>query len=157
MVIKTTEIQISKIIRQDVSQLAACNKAVLPVYYSKPMFRQFIKDPTYLLLKATTGTTFLGYIIGRLENPQRFHIITFGVYPKHRRLGLGTKMMHQIEMLAQEVYPEVQFLTLYVQESNADAIGFYERYGLKRIQVKEDYYGEGQNGYTYGKKFNREE
>lgn len=148
------EINIVNIISDDVKDLRDCNKAVLPVYYFQYQYLEFINDPDHILLKAidkNNDKTFIGYIIGRLENKKRFHIVSFGVYKQFRRHKVGSLLMTEIEKQALDKYPSVQFVSLNVQTTNESAIKFYENVGFKKVRLLEHYYGANEHGLTFGK------
>jgi ribosomal-protein-alanine N-acetyltransferase len=149
------KIEIECITLDDVNDLHMCNKTVLPVYYYKRQFIEFIENTDYILLKAVdeeNNKKFAGYIIGKIENTKRFHIISFGVYEQYRRHKVGSMLMSEIEKVVLTKFPAIQYISLNVQIINDIAIKFYESQGFKKIRLLEHYYGENDHGYTFGKK-----
>jgi ribosomal-protein-alanine N-acetyltransferase len=147
--------EITNVTSDDINELYLCNKTVLPVYYSKDQYNEFIENIDYILLKAVdeqNNKTFMGYIIGKMENKKRFHIISFGVYKEYRRHKVGSMLMSEIEKAVLNKFPAIQYISLNVQNINDIAIKFYETTGFKKIRSLEHYYGENKHGYTFGKK-----
>ena len=62
------------------------------------------------------------------------------VLDQYKKLGIGTKLLNEIEKL------NIKNITLEVKESNEIAINFYKKNGFKIVAVREKYYGD-KNGY----------
>lgn len=62
------------------------------------------------------------------------------VLDKYKKLGIGTKLLKEIEKL------NIKNITLEVKESNKTAINFYKKNGFKVVAMREKYYG-NENGY----------
>lgn len=155
MDIENNPIEIASMELHDVDDLYKCNKTVLPVYYTRQQHREFIENRDYLLLKAIDNQkkkSFAGYIIGRLENSKRFHIVSIGVYAKYRRQKIGSLLTSDIENKIRTKFSDVLFLSLNVQTTNSIAIEFYESRGFKKVRTLDNYYGANDHAYTYGKK-----
>ena len=65
------------------------------------------------------------------------------VNPVFRKRGLGSQMMS--ELIKDCKANKVRNITLEVREHNESAIGLYERFGFKRVLLKEKYYTNGDN------------
>jgi ribosomal-protein-alanine N-acetyltransferase len=149
------EINIVNITSDDVKELYNCNKTVLPIYYYKDQYLEFINDFDHILLKAVDkDNIFIGYIIGRRENKKRFHILSFGVYKQFRRQKVGSLLMSEIEKHALNKFDSIQFISLNVITTNHIGIKFYENCGFKKVRLLEHYYGLNEHGFTYGKNIN---
>ena len=59
---------------------------------------------------------------------------------KHRKCGIGTKLLKEIEK------NNIKNITLEVRESNIEAIDFYKKNGFKIETIRKNYYG-NENGY----------
>jgi ribosomal-protein-alanine N-acetyltransferase len=66
------------------------------------------------------------------------HIMTVAVLPEHRNAGIGAmlfmKLMEEARLRGASRY------FLEVRASNAPAIGMYEKFGFKRIDLRKAYY-----------------
>lgn len=82
-------------------------------------------------------------VIGKAEGQQtewHGHVTALTVAPEYRRLSLGRKMMHLLELVADEIYRGF-FVDLYVRCSNKVAIGMYEGLGYSVYRRVREYYG----------------
>jgi len=68
-------------------------------------------------------------------------VLTVGVLPEHRKSGIGTAFMEQLENWATD--KEANAMMLEVGVDNAGAIALYESLGYVRISVRKNYYGAG--------------
>lgn len=59
---------------------------------------------------------------------------------QYKKLGIGTKLLKEIEKL------NIKNITLEVKESNEIAINFYKKNDFKIVAIREKYYG-NENGY----------
>ena len=62
------------------------------------------------------------------------------VLDDYKKLGIGTKLLKEIEKL------NIKNITLEVKESNKIAINFYKKNGFKIVAIRENYY-RNENGY----------
>ena len=65
------------------------------------------------------------------------------VNPVFRKMGLGSQMM--TEVIKDCKANKVRNVTLEVREHNKSAIKLYEKFGFKKVLVKEKYYTNGDN------------
>jgi ribosomal-protein-alanine N-acetyltransferase len=66
------------------------------------------------------------------------HLLNITVSPKLRRLGIGIKMMHAIEVVAaQQKMPRI---ILEVRPSNLGALHLYQNLGYEQIGLRKNYY-----------------
>jgi ribosomal-protein-alanine N-acetyltransferase len=66
------------------------------------------------------------------------HIMTIAVAPEHRRSGIGAMLLMKLMDEARLRGASRWFLE--VRASNAPAIGMYEKFGFKTIDVRKAYY-----------------
>jgi len=144
-------ISITSILEAELPSLRECNVRNLPVFYQLSDYKEMFRDPRTIILIAKDEAQIVGYVIGTLETNKQFHIISFTVDKNHRRHGIGTMLMKEIEKKSHK-YQSVMYTTLNVDVNNHDAIQFYIRYGFKKIMVMNHYYGLFQNGYKLGKR-----
>lgn len=75
--------------------------------------------------------------------PDEININHFAINPDYRRQGYASDIMdYLIEKMTKK-----QLLYLEVSVDNKPAIKLYEKYGLKIISRRKDYYGQGQDAY----------
>lgn len=68
-------------------------------------------------------------------------VLTVGVLPEHRKSGIGTAFMGQLENWAMN--KESNAVMLEVGIENFGAIALYESLGYSRISIRKNYYGTG--------------
>ena len=87
-------------------------------------------------------------VIGKAEGQAaewHGHVTAITVAPEYRRLSLGRKMMHLLELVSDEIY-HGWFVDLYVRCANAVAIGMYEGLGYSVYRRVREYYGSIRSG-----------
>lgn len=67
------------------------------------------------------------------ERGRQLHIHAIILRPEARGRGIGTRI---IQALRNEFTPRVDEIELGVQDSNADAIRFYERVGFRKVRAE---------------------
>lgn len=67
------------------------------------------------------------------------------VLPEYQYCGFGNSLMQHMEQTAMDNGCET--IALEVRVSNEKAINMYEKYGFIKINVKEKYYDNGEDGY----------
>lgn len=70
----------------------------------------------------------------------RVEIEYISVLEQYKKLGIGTKLLNEIEKL------NIKNITLEVSESNQIAINFYKKNGFKIVTKRDNYYG-NEDGY----------
>ena len=95
----------------------------------------------------------VGFVIAHVEcvaSEWRAYIVTLDVAAEHRKKGLATRLMREVEVCA--LAAGVRWMQLHVFAGNEGAIRFYERLGYQRIRVRRGYYGSpGLDAIVYGK------
>ena len=97
----------------------------------------------FILYKEALG---IGYILARkIQND--LEIISLGILPDYRRMGLGSILFKEMEKCI--ISGKRAKLFLEVNNNNKKAKGFYKSMGLKEIRVLEKYY-KADDGYEDG-------
>jgi ribosomal protein S18 acetylase RimI-like enzyme len=65
--------------------------------------------------------------------------MTLGCLAPYRRLGIGTKMLEHVLNIVKED-GNYTSIFLHVQVNNESAIEFYQKFGFKIVETKEQYY-----------------
>ena len=68
-------------------------------------------------------------------------VLTVGVLPEHRKSGIGTAFMEQLENWASD--KESNAMMLEVGVENSGAIALYKSLGYVQISLRKNYYGTG--------------
>ena len=83
-----------------------------------------------------------GFVIGKTHRKWKSatgHVLTIDVSPKHRRKGIGLRLLQEIERIFKDKGVNVCFLE--VREDNIAALDLYLRFGYREIGRLENYYG----------------
>jgi len=91
-----------------------------------------LSSPASTLLVARIGESLAGTVMVGFDG-HRGWVYYLGVEPKHRRLGVGRRLMEEAEAWLRE--RGASKIQLMVRDTNAAAIGFYERLGMERQRV----------------------
>ncbi len=79
----------------------------------------------------------LGYFVAML-GVDEVHLLNITVAPEHQGQGWGRTLLDALRIWSRG--QGRQWLWLEVRQSNARAIGLYERYGFARVGVRKNYY-----------------
>lgn len=97
--------------------------------------------------------TIAGFLIAEIERTtagRRGYIVTLDVSAECRRMGLGTRLMWEVERRA--MLAGARWMDLHVFTGNVAAIRFYERMGYVRGGLRVAFYGaEGLDAFAYRK------
>jgi ribosomal-protein-alanine acetyltransferase len=109
--------------------------------FSKRQIGYLLTDYNALSLVARVDGEVAGFIIARIDvegDSPAGHILTIDVALQHRRKGIATRLLNQIETMLKE--KGVRECRLEVREDNAAAIGLYFKLGYKQVAKLERYY-----------------
>lgn len=110
--------------------------------FTKKQITQLLTEYNAISLIAKVDSEIAGFVIGRASvdrNALNGHILTLDVSPRHRRKGVGKKLLEEIERIFKEKGAEACYLE--VREGNAAALSLYLRFGYRKIGKLRNYYG----------------
>ena len=84
----------------------------------------------------------MGYVLGKAEGEGPLwhgHVSAVTVSPEYRRLGMAKTLMDLFEDICEKTH-NAYFVDLFVRESNALAIGMYEKFGYTVYRTVLEYY-----------------
>lgn len=126
--------------------------------FSEPWSRKSLEGlltcdyAVYFAAKASDSGDIAGYA-GMYVSFDVGSINNVGVLPQYRRLGIGAGLIG--ELCKYCIGNDISLLTLEVRESNAPAIGLYEKLGFKCVGVRKNYYKKPcENGLLYNLEIN---
>ncbi len=141
---------------KDLPEVIAINRAVLPENYPTWFFLEHLERYPKAFIVAEMGGKVVGYVMSRVEygwshfsrvTPvKKGHIVSVGVLPEARRLGIATAMMTRA-MDAMKKYYGASEVYLEVRVSNAPAISLYEKLGYRVVGRVDRYYSDGEDAY----------
>ncbi len=151
-----TEFVVRETTMKDLNAVVAINREVLPENYPTWFFVEHLEQYPKAFIVAEVGGRVVGYLMSRVEygwsnllkgKPVRKgHIVSVGVLPEARRLGIATIMMLRA-MKAMKVYYGAAEVYLEVRVSNTPAISLYEKLGYKVVGRIPRYYSDGEDAY----------
>lgn len=121
--------------------------------FSKQQIAYFLKTSNAVSLVAQVDGKTAGFITGLIEQHGKSriaHIYTVDVVPKYRRIGVGLKLLEEIEKDFTEKGAEACFLE--VRFNNLAARKLYQKHGYIEIGKLNNYYARGIHGIRLEKK-----
>ena len=151
-----TEFVVREATMKDLNAVVAINREVLPENYPTWFFVEHLEQYPKAFIVAEVGGRVVGYLMSRVEygwsnfvkgKPVRKgHIVSVGVLPEARRLGIATAMMLRA-MKAMKMYYGATEVYLEVRVSNTPAISLYEKLGYRVVGRIPKYYSDGEDAY----------
>ncbi len=126
----------------DLDEILELERQCFPTPWSREAFAREIgrEDDVALYVAARDGDELVGYS-GMWVLPAEAHLCTIGVSPRHRRKGLGQRiLLHMIDEAAQRGAAR---LVLEYRLSNLAAHDMYSKYDFRLLGVRRNYYRDG--------------
>ena len=138
----------------DANNIQQCNKECLPLSYSTLEYMSILCMNYNIILIAEKENELCGYLYAQ-HTSNVLHIMSFGIYNKYRRNGIGTKLVSKIEKVAKD--HKCNILSLNVHTANIVGIKFYKKNGFKMTKILQNYYqgslkAKTQDAYRFEKK-----
>lgn len=136
---------------KDFAALHTLDQACFPpgISYSKFSLQYFLNLPAADCLVAQAGKSIAGFILAE-SNPPLAHIITLDVAAAHRRDGVGSKLLAEIEEHFR--YKGVHAVLLETAVDNESGIAFWQHHGYRTEAVLKRYYLGRMDAYEMRKK-----
>jgi len=110
--------------------------------FTKQQIACLLTDSDSVILVSRVKGEIVGFVIGKTymdKKPATGQILTIDVSPKHRRKGIGERLLQEIEKTFKD--KGVKLCCLEVRENNIGALSLYENSGYKKVGRLENYYG----------------
>ncbi|HBD63914.1 MAG TPA: ribosomal-protein-alanine N-acetyltransferase [Clostridiales bacterium] len=121
----------------DLDQITGIEKECFSLPWSKDSFvRELQNDLAYYQCAEENGKI-MGYM-GMWRVLDECHVTNVAVLPEYRKMGIGSILIEKMVEICK--CSEIQAMTLEVRESNAPAIGLYEKYGFVSAGKRPRYY-----------------
>jgi len=121
--------------------------------FSKEQIAFFLRSSTAVSLKAQVDGETVGFILGLIEQSGKLlvgHIYTIDVIPKYRRIGVGIRLLEEIEK--NFARKDAEACVLEVRISNLVARKLYRKQGYTELEKLDSFYAKGIHGIRLGKK-----
>jgi ribosomal-protein-alanine N-acetyltransferase len=107
------------------------------ISYSRWSLQYFLNLPSADCLVAEEGKRLAGFILAE-ENPPLAHIITLDVAESHRRKGVGSDLLRDMEQ--HFAFHGIQSVLLETAVDNESGIAFWQHHGYRTEAVVKRYY-----------------
>jgi len=87
-----------------------------------------------------------GKVVGYSVGTSNGHIVSVAVDPRHRRQGIGTRLLSAV--IRQIMQDGTKEIYLEVRKGNTSAISFYERMGFRISSEIRHYYPDGEDAWV---------
>jgi len=136
---------------RDFAALHKLDQACFPpgISYSRFSLQYFLGLPAADCLVAEDGKAIAGFILAE-ANPPLAHIITLDIAPAYRRVGLGTRLLEEMEKHFR--FKEVRAVLLETAVDNESGIAFWQHHGYRTEAVLKRYYLRRLDAYEMRKK-----
>lgn len=122
--------------------------------YDTPLLRLLLGEREFETVVATVDGAVAGYAtLFHREGCVSSRIVSMAVEPEHRRRGIGSSLLRELERSAAEKGAER--LVLEVGTSNLAAVALYQSVGFRIGGILPGYYGEGKDAYHMDKSVSR--
>ncbi len=146
---------------KDIQQVVYINRAVLPENYPEFFFVDHqVNYPKGFIVAEIDGRV-VGYVMSRVEYgwsyfskdsvTRKGHIISIGVLPFARRIGIGYNMLLRA-LRALKYHYNATEAYLEVRVSNVSAISLYKKLKFEILDVIRRYYHDGEDAYVMGRR-----
>ena len=121
----------------DLPVVVELHRQIFPVQYTDLFFQRLFQPGYFCQVGVDAAGEIITFASARVVDPTQHgspitneaYIMTLGVRPSHRRLGLGAKQMEQILRLLR-AETRATYAALHVKAANRAACGFYDRLGF---------------------------
>lgn len=131
-------ISLAAFTRNNINVLRKLNAVLFPqMTYDEKFYNESIGLDEGLGVFAYYRDVCVGAVRCRKEDDGSIYIMTFGVLAPYRRLGIGAKLLENVEEHMKKDNPSVW---LHVHVQNNEAIDWYCNHGFTKDGVAHDYY-----------------
>ena len=119
----------------DIFKVEVIGKKNLEIYYNAFDILNTLIKKDHIILKYVQNKEVIGFVIVKIYENKRYHIMSIAVSDIYKKNNIGTKLIQYIK----DTY-DVAKISLYVQSCNTIAISFYKKNEFKIINTIEEYY-----------------
>lgn len=134
---------------QDIFSVIKIAYESLPERYNPSIFTMFYECFPQGFLIAEINHKIVGFLIGIKTDNQTAKILMLSVNKKHRKNGIGSKMI--INFLREMHLLNINKIYLEVRINNLTAINFYKKHGFDIKKKIKNFYQNGEDAYIMGR------
>jgi len=153
--INRQETLIKRCTLDDLDAVIQVNEKELPEDYPYFFYKSILDNfPESFLVAQNYAGKIIGYIMWRVEKAPSLdslryanqgHLVSIAVSKEYRKRGAAKALLSN-SMIAIKKY-KIQEYVLEVRVSNYNAIKLYEQFNFQIINIKKNYYRDGENAY----------
>jgi ribosomal-protein-alanine N-acetyltransferase len=113
--------------------------------FSRNLLELFVNEEEFDTLVCEVQGTLVGYASAYGESGVRTRVLSLAVGLEHRGLGIGRRLMNDIE--ARAISSGSKTMTLEVRATNVPAVNLYLDRGYRIKGTIADYYGKGKDAF----------
>jgi ribosomal-protein-alanine N-acetyltransferase len=113
--------------------------------YNPSLFNYFYETFPTGVLVAEKLHKIVGFVIGVKISSETARILMLTVAENHRREGIGSTLLNNL--LKELSIQNIKYIELEVSTTNYQAIKFYQRHGFETINVRSNFYQNGEDAY----------
>ena len=159
MVGDSLSIRIRRATTDDLETLYSIEKECFTVEaFTEKQLAYLLEDPSDISLIAQIDDEIAGFTIGLIYNhdtTRAGHVYTIDVPVKHRRKGIGLRLLGELERRFVEKGTEICYLE--ARRGNVAALELYRKHGYTEVDVLKDFYSKGVDGVRLMKKLSSPE
>ncbi len=124
--------------------------------FTKKQMTRLLESPHTVSLVAWINGEVAGFVIGSIENLDKRkagHVYTLDVAVKHRRRGVGLRLLQELERILAKKGVKICYLE--VRLDNVAARELYRKQGYTEVAPLTDYYYKGGHGVRLEKKLEK--
>ncbi len=142
------EITIRSMRLDDLDRVYKLEIKLFPNPWPKSFFENDLRSERTIAFVVEREDSVIGYSIASWEG-QRLHVTNIAVDKEYQRQGIGTKLMHKVENIAQK--RGCRYVYLEVRPNNIAAINLYKNLGYTILFTRKIYYIDGDDAYVMEK------
>lgn len=139
---------IRKLKIEDIKQVQELGNLLSPNFSKTNNLEEMENNPYTKVLVYEEEETIKGFLM-YTELEETTDIVDIIVKEEERQKGVASCLM---DYMLSDLKESVKLLTLEVRKSNTPAIALYEKFGFEVVNIREKYYGDGEDAYLMGRR-----
>jgi [ribosomal protein S18]-alanine N-acetyltransferase len=131
---------------ENLDRVLEIERSSFPRPWSPEHFLEELRLPFSKILLAWSKREQVASLVGyvcRWLTAEELHVLNVTVHPEWRCRAIGRRLIEEVLMEARSARAARALLE--VRRNNAPAIALYEKVGFRKVGVRPDYYGSGQD------------
>lgn len=139
---------IRKLKIEDIEQVQELGNLLTPNFSKTNNLKEMENNPYTKILVYEEEETIKGFLM-YTELEETTDIVDIIVKEEERQKGVASCLL---DYMLSDLKESVKLLTLEVRKSNTPAIALYEKFGFEVVNIREKYYGDGEDAYLMGRR-----